>query len=48
MFWREVYREVGGEINTDLIAQRLEAESADIVNQINTKQYETEADHLGI
>ena len=48
MFWREVYREVGGEINTDLIAQRLEAESADIVNQINIKQYETEADHLGI
>ena len=23
LFWREVYREAGGEINTDLVAQRL-------------------------
>ena len=45
MFWREVYREAGGEINTDLIAQRIEAE---LINSINTKQDEAEADHLGI
>jgi hypothetical protein len=45
MFWREVYREAGGQINTDLIAQRVEAE---LVNQLNTKHDETEADHLGI
>ena len=45
MFWREVYREAGGEINTDLISQRLEAE---LINSINTKQDEAEADHVGI
>lgn len=45
MFWREVYRESGGQINTDLIAQRIEAE---LINSINTKQDEAEADHLGI
>ena len=45
MFWREVYREAGGQINTDLIAQRVEAE---LINQLNTKHDETEADHLGI
>ena len=45
MFWREVYREAGGQINTDLIAQRVEAE---LINQLNTKQDEAEADHLGI
>ena len=45
MFWREVYREAGGQINTDLIAQRVEAE---LINSLNTKQDETEADHLGI
>jgi len=47
MFWREVYREAGGQMSTDLVAQRLEAESAEIVNQINAK-HESEADHLGI
>jgi len=45
MFWREVYREAGGQINTDLIAQRVEAE---LINSLNTKHDETEADHLGI
>lgn len=45
MFWREVYREAGGEINTDLIAQRVEAE---FVNQLNNKSNEAETDHLGI
>ena len=45
MFWREVYREVGGDINTDVVAQRVEAE---LVNQLNNKSNEAEADHLGI
>jgi hypothetical protein len=45
MFWREVYREAGGQINTDLIAQRVEAE---LINSLNTKQDEAEADHVGI
>ena len=46
MFWREVYREAGGQINTDLIAQRVESE---LINQLNTKQdNESETDHLGI
>ena len=45
MFWREVYREAGGQINTDLIAQHLEAK---LINQLNRNQDESEADHLGI
>ena len=45
MFWREVYREAGGQINTDVVARRVEAE---LINQLNTKHDETEADHLGI
>ena len=45
MFWREVYREAGGQINTDVVAQRVEAE---LINSLNTKHDETEADHVGI
>ena len=45
MFWREVYREAGGDINTDVVAQRVEAE---LINSLNTKHDETEADHVGI
>ena len=43
MFWREVYREAGGQINTDVVAQRVESE---LINQL--KDNESETDHLGI
>jgi hypothetical protein len=46
MFWREVYREAGGQINTDLIAQRVESELINQLKQDNNN--EAEADHLGI
>ncbi len=45
MFWREVYREAGGQINTDLVAQRVEAE---LINQLNNKSNEAETDNVDI
>ena len=43
MFWREVYREAGGQINTDVVAQRVESE---LINQLTDNESET--DHVGI
>lgn len=41
-FWREVYREAGGQINADLVAQRMDL--MDVENMAN----EGKTDHLGI
>jgi len=53
LFWREVYREAGGEINTDLIVQRLYDEETKQLKELEkelekAKANEGTADHLGI
>jgi hypothetical protein len=42
-FWREVYRETGGQINSDLVAQRM-----DLMDVEKMEINEGKADHLGI